>query len=279
MSRKWLVIFALVAAITPFTIAEDGAWQKAQEAFKKQDYKTAQENARLALKDDPKNTEAYLLLGMSCLNLRQNEPAVAAFTEALKQDDKLAFAYDRRGDAYLKLGKFTEAIKDFDQVLEMNPDFAPQHWRRGIALYYAKRYEDGVKQFETHKKANPEDVENAAWHYLCNVQVIGKEKARAELIDVTQDRRVPMAEIQKLFAGKVKPADVIARAEKVPADTEDGREARFYAHLYVGLFYEAEGDAEKSREHLSKAVKEYKICHYMWDVGQAHIGLLKPKKN
>ena len=278
MSRKWLVILVLVAAITPLTVADDAELKKAEAAYRDRDYKAAREHAAKAARADPKSAAAHFVLGAACLQLRDNAAAVEALTAAIKLDPTLWPAIDRRGDAYLKLGKFKEAVADFDRVLELKPDLAPEHWRRGIALYYAGRYADGAKQFETHKTANPQDVENAAWHYLCNAKVVGKEKARRELIDVTRDRRVPMAQIQKLFAGKAAPADVLAAAAKVPADTEGGTEARFYAHLYVGLWHESEGNAAQAREHLTAAVEKYKIGHYMWDVAAAHLPRLKTEK-
>ncbi|QEL15248.1 tetratricopeptide repeat protein [Limnoglobus roseus] len=219
-----------------------------------------------------------LAKGRALAAKRENEKAIEAFTAAIKADPTAAETYDVRGDAYLKLGKFKEAIADFDKYLDAHPKQGPEHWRRGIALYYAERYKDGVKQFETHKTVNPQDVENAVWHYLCNVKVVGKEKAAAELIDVTRDGRVPMAEIQKLFAGKLKPEDVMAAAEKVDAKTEAGKEARFYGHLYVGLWYEAEGDNKKVIEHLTPAVEKYEISHYMWDVAKVHLAVAKARK-
>lgn len=213
--------------------------------------------------------------GLAHLDKRENEKAVAAFTEAIKAQPTRAELYDRRGDAYLKLGQFKEAVADFDAFLRAQPKFAPEHWRRGIALYYLGRYVDGVKQFETHKTVNPEDVENAAWHYLCNVHVVGKDKAKAALIDVTGDRRVPMAEIQKLFAGTLKPEDVLAAADKTDEAAPRGTEARFYANLYVGLWYESEKELKKRDLHLTAAVEKYKIGHYMWDVGKVHLSTLK----
>jgi lipoprotein NlpI len=231
-----------------------------------------------AVKDDPTNGRVRLQLGEVRLAMRDNTEAVAVLTKAIELDPKLVAAFDRRGDAYLKLGKFTEAVADYDTFLKENPKFGPQHWRRGIALYYAGKYEDGVKQFDTHKTVNPQDVENAAWHYLCNVKVAGKEKAQKALIDVTDDTRVPMAEIQKLYAGKLKPDDVLAVSEKTKADTPAGVSARFYGHLYVALWYEAEGDAKKVTEHLTAAVEKYKVPDYMWDVGNAHLRRLNAKK-
>jgi lipoprotein NlpI len=200
---------------------------------------------------------------------------LAPFASAQGDAEKDALAADRRGDALLKEGKWKEAIAEFDKFLAVFPKSGPEHWRRGIALYYAGRYEDGVKQFETHKSVNPQDVENAAWHYLCNAKVVGAEKARKELIDVTKDGRVPMAEIQKLFAGKLKPEDVLAAAEKTEAGSAAGTSARFYGHLYVALWYDAEGNAAKVKEHLKKSVEDYKVADYMWAVGNAHLKGLK----
>lgn len=222
--------------------------------------------------------EAAYQKGLTLAAKRDHEKAVEAFTEAIKADPDTPTLYDRRGDSYLKFGKFKEAIADFDVFLKANPKLEPEHWRRGIAYYYAEKHKEGVKQFETHKTVNPQDVENAVWHYLCNVKVVGKEKAAKDLIDVTKDPRVPMAEIQKLYAGKLKPEDVTAAAEKVDAKTEAGKEARFYGHLYVALWYEAEGDNKKVIEHLTPAVEKYVISHYMWDVAKVHLAVAKAKK-
>jgi lipoprotein NlpI len=210
--------------------------------------------------------------------LRQNDEAIKALTEVIKLEPKFSPAFDRRGDAYLKLGKFKEAIADFDEYLKANPKFAPDHWRRGIALYYAGRFKDGVDQFELHRKVNPEDVENSAWHYLCNARANTPKKAREDLIPVKDDARVPMKQVLELFAGKIKPADVIAAAESAKLKDQALKEARFYAHLYVALYYESEGDAKKCLEHMTEAVEKYKIGHYMWDVADVHLKLMKAKK-
>ena len=260
--------------------AQDDPLRKAEEAYRKDDFKAAIAQAKLAAAAEPRRVEPRVLLGLACGQSRDQTGAVEAFTAALAIEPKNATALDRRGDALLKSGKYAEAVADFDAVLALKPELAPEHWRRGIALYYAGRFADGVAQFEAHRKANPEDVENAAWHYLCNAKVAGPAQARAQLIAVTRDPRVPMAEVQKLYAGKLQPADVLAAADALKPDTEAGKEARFYANLYVALYHESAGDAAKRTERLTAAVEKYKIGHYMWDVANAHLTTLKaaPKK-
>ncbi len=251
--------------------------EQAGQAYQKGDAAKAIELAKEAAKLDPKNPASFFVLGSAHLQLRQNAEAATAFGEVIKLNPKAIAAQDRRGDALLKMGKFKEAIADFDAVLAANPKLAADHWRRGIALYYAGRFADGVKQFDLHRTVNPEDVENSAWHYLCNARANTPKKAREDLIPVTKDARVPMKQVLELFAGKIKPQDVIDAAEKAKLDGEDLKEARFYANLYVALYYESEGDAKKALEHLTTAVEKYKISHYMWDVGDAHLKMI-PKK-
>jgi len=250
-----------------------------EQAMQGKQYKDVIELAAKAAKLDDKNPAVPFAAGTAHAALRQNEEAVKSFTKAIELDPKAAVAaYDRRGDAYLKIGKFQESIADFDKFLEARPMFAPDHWRRGIALYYAGRFKDGVDQFELHRKVNPEDVENSAWHYLCNARANTPKKAREDLIPVTKDARVPMRQVLELYAGKIKPQDVLDAVEKAKLEGEDLKEARFYANLYVALYYESEGDAKKCLEHMTAAAEQYKIGHYMWDVADVHLKLLKAKK-
>jgi lipoprotein NlpI len=229
---------------------------------------------------DPKNPGFPYAMGTAYLapGVRRPEEAAKAFSRVIELEPKFVAAYDRRGDAYLKSGKFKEAVADFDTYLKANPADARNHWRRGLALYYAGRYKDGAAQFDAADERAREDVENSAWHYLCNARATSPKKARAELIPVTKDARVPMKQVLELFAGKLKPQDVLDAAEKSGLKDERLKSARFYARLYVALFYESEGDEKKCREHLTEAVEKYKIDDYMWDVAAVHLKLLKGKK-
>ena len=111
----------------------------------------------------------------------------------------------RRGMTRFFHGDMKGAIADFDKYLKNHPSRAPHHWQRGIAYYYAGEFEKGVKQFEIHQDVNSNDVENAVWHFLCKTKIDGFEAARESLIPIVGDSRVPMAEVQKLFAGELKP--------------------------------------------------------------------------
>jgi lipoprotein NlpI len=230
------------------------------------------------LAKDGKNARALLARGLALDGLTKYGEAVGDFTKAIELDGgKTPEAYDLRGAAYFKLGDMDKALADFDKFLQERPEAKPYHWKRGICCYYAKKYAEGNKQFEEHQTVNKNDVENAVWRYLCQARLIGPDKARARMlkIETEKDRRVPMAEVYDLFLGKAKPEDVL-RAARAEAETPTrARWQMFYAHLYLGLYYESQGDAPKAREHIDLAAGKYGVREYMGDVARVHRDLLR----
>jgi lipoprotein NlpI len=159
----------------------------------------------------------------------------------------------------------------FDKVIELAPAAAPQLWQRGLSLYYADRFADGRAQFELHQTVNGNDVENAAWHFLCVVKMDGLDAARKAFIPIVGDGRVPMREIHALFAGTGSADAVLKAADADGMPTEAERDQLCYAHLYLGLYYEVTGDAALARTHMRRAAIDYRMDHYMGRVSQVHV--------
>lgn len=151
-----------------------------------------------------------------------------------------------RADDALLAGRVTEAVESFNRLVAVRPDQMPYLWQRGIALYFAGQYSACRQQFEAHRAVNPDDVENAAWHFLCVARESSVEKARAALLPVGPDRRSPMREVYEMFAGRTTPEAVI----EAGASSLSGR---FYAALYAGLFYDATGDRVRARAQIEVA--------------------------
>jgi len=103
---------------------------------------------------------------------------------------------------------------------------------------------------------------------------LGVDKARGDLLKIRRDPRVPMREIYDLYAGQLQPEDVLKAARAGSPKPDVLNNQLFYAHLYLGLYFEAGGDAKQAAAHLREAV-EHRIGHYMWDVAKVHVDLLK----
>jgi lipoprotein NlpI len=182
-----------------------------------------------------------------------------------------AAALYQRGEERFFEGRLKEAVADWDREIALQPARGPHHWQRGLALYYLKAYDEGAAQFTSHQKVNGNDVENAAWHFICTVRGTGGSiaKAREQLIPIEGDTRIPMKEIHRLYAGSARPEEVIAAAGK-GGDALQRTNQLCYAHLYLALYFEALGEEKKSKEHLEKAAVDFKMDHYMGKVAQLH---------
>jgi lipoprotein NlpI len=277
MTRAWLIGVVLVLGLCPAGRADesDELLARARAAAGAGRLDDALKLAERAIALNDKQAGAFALRGLIHARLRQPANAVADFDRALALDPKAAEVYDHRGSEQFKLGKVAESVADFDRFVQLRPNEKPGHWRRGIALYYAGRFKDGADQFAAYERVDTNDVENAVWHYLCNAKAVGPEKARAELLKIGHDRRVPLMTVYQLFAGRAKPDDVLRDAESGNVPAPRRREQLFYAHLYLGLYHESAGDAKRSLEHMTKAAVDYSNPGYMGDVARVHVQLRK----
>jgi lipoprotein NlpI len=178
----------------------------------------------------------------------------------------------RRGMDRFMAGKVEESLADFDRVIALAPEARPHLWQRGISLYYLGRFADCKAQFESHQTLNTEDVENAAWHYLCTSRAESPAAARKQLITIRRDGRRPMMKVHDLFAGKAMVQDVLRDAGQMDAT------AQFFAALYIGLYYEANGDPAKAEPWLKKANDTSLDQDYMGAVARVHWTRLKKRK-
>lgn len=275
--RAWfcLIILSLPLALSAGETAPEltQAAVKAEQAGKLDD---ALKFADRAIQSDAKYWLAFAIRGN--INAQRGDFAAcgADYDKVIELKPDIApRVYSERGSIYFKAGKIKESLADFDALVKLQPESEPHLWQRGIVQYYAGKFEDGRKQFEIHKTVNPNDVENAAWHFLCNARANGIERARKEIIPIEGDTRVPMKEVFQLFKGELKAEDVLAAAAAGNPSPERLKRHQFYAYLYIGLYYEALGETEKAKEQILKAAEGYGEDDYMAAVAKVHAAQFK----
>src|SRR4029079_1923953 len=157
--------------------------------------------------------------------------------------------YSQRGDLYFQSKNFAKALSDFEKMVELNPRLDVTHWRKGIALYYLVRWEESAKQFEKYQTIDDVDRENGIWRFLALQKKVGTEKAREEMIQYARADRPPLNDVYRMFHGELAAEEFAKKAAGVGENSKE----RFYAELYLGLFFDCEGDTEKALEHLRAA--------------------------
>lgn len=177
--------------------------------------------------------------------------------------------YDRAWAAFER-SDVQESVRLFDQLVQLAPQSEPDLWQRGIAQYEAGLFQACKAQFELHRKVNPNDVENAAFHFLCTAGAEGPAAARRQLLPVGPDARLPMREVYELFAGRVTPQTVLRAAGS-------RRDALFFAYLYLGYYFEAVRDSGQARTYFQKAAApEFSAAGgLMHTVARVHLQRLK----
>jgi hypothetical protein len=178
----------------------------------------------------------------------------ASFLPQPQADSRVALGsrpqamFDRAIANFLR-GSPRDSADEFDRLAEILPEMVPRLWQRGIALYYVGRYKDCAKQFAAHRAVNPTDAENVAC--VCVARAESPATARASVLSIVPDARIRMPQLYDLLRGLTTPDRVLAEA------VGTGRaEAEFDAHLYLGPYFEALGDNERARLHITAAAAD-----------------------
>lgn len=200
--------------------------------------------------------------------------AIASASKALSQVDPTESPSEvaRYGDALLRAGRTSDAIEQFEKYLSLRPEARPYLWQYGIALYFERRFQDGRQLFEEHRRVNPNDVENAAWHFLCIAKDAGIDEARKAVLPAPGDPRPPMAEILANLRGGSSKAIEEAIAEVPAGPRRDS--AELYGYLYLALIADAEGNQASARTWIRKA-ESTPLTHYMADIARVYADHLR----
>jgi lipoprotein NlpI len=273
--------FLLLTATACFfaAVAQDSAeamLSRAIELYRKGEVDEAFDLANKAIEKEPRDPTGYFVRGTVFESRQQYELAVADYDHVAKTSPNLPLVYSRRGGLYFKMGRIEDSIADFDKEIKLDPTKSRNHWQRGLSYYYAKRYQEGADQFElSFKTVNPKDYENGIWHFLCRARIDGIERARGSALNVAGDERIPMKEIYNLYRGVGTAEDVMRATERGYPNAAELTDRLFYALFYVAAYEEVAGDNESALRRVDRAVSNFEIPHYMWDVARVHRDLLR----
>ena len=259
-------------------VTVESVLRDAQNAYGRGDRPQALSLINKAAQMAPDNSRPYFARARYYSGQGESAKAIEDFDRVLRLDASDVDSYQLRAIEHFHQGHIADAITDFNQYVTLMPSHAPYDWQRGIALYYGDKFVEGRLQFEQHQTVNSQDVENAAWHYFCVCRLEGSDKARALLLPVLSDSRVPMMEIYALLQGTGSEDKVMAAAAAGnPSPTTLNRQL-FYAHLYLALYFEVTKDPQKSADHTEKAAALATKDDYMGRVGLVHAKLRKVEK-
>jgi lipoprotein NlpI len=272
-----MAVVCVSGAEVPLLPPYDDLLIQAREAESKGLMGKAIEALEKAQAMDPKNLKGFFHAGRIHARMRRHQQAEAAFSRVIDIDPKASTAFYYRGWERLVMGQVPAAIEDYNRYIELEPQNAPNVWQRGIALYLDGKYDAGRKQFLSHQTVNSQDVENSVFYFMCVAREEGFEKARAKLIPIRDDPRVPMMEILNLFAGKGSVEEVLKAVKRGEPSEVELENRRFFAEYYLGLYFEAKGETKEAYEHFKLAATDYGQDHAMGELARVHFQRLLKK--
>ena len=177
--------------------------------------------------------------------------------------------HHERAEILFRLGRFTEAVRDYDTAARFGrPHNEDSCWERGLAQYYAGDFRGGREQFSRYHRVGPTDIENGLWRFLCIAEEEGIAKARETTIEYPRKVRKPFPALLALYLDKGSVDAVLDEARRGTSSVEELTTNLFYAHYYLGKYYEIVDQKDRALTHVQEALK-HKIPDFMYACAEA----------
>ena len=82
---------------------------------------------------DPNFVNAYIARGLSKIDLKDYEGAIADYDKAILIDTDNAISYNNRAIAKRKLEDYIGAIADYTKAIELDPEYESAYLNRGLS--------------------------------------------------------------------------------------------------------------------------------------------------
>jgi tetratricopeptide (TPR) repeat protein len=116
-----------------------------------------------AVKVDPKNADAWYLIGEIHNENEKSEEAIQAFSKSHEIDPCNVTYMLAVGSTLDIMERYDEAVQSYDEILKMYPNYYPALDEKAYALYEAKKYDEALAASDKAIAINPDDLN--AWIY------------------------------------------------------------------------------------------------------------------
>jgi len=129
------------------------------------------------LKENPKNEDALIELGLTCELSGLYDYGIKLITEFIDENPYSDFAWFSLGNMYLNIDNYEEAIRAFEYAVVVKEDFTEAYFNLGSSLMKVERFDDAIVSF---KESLTEDFQDPVTHNFighCYIVLEKNEKA------------------------------------------------------------------------------------------------------
>lgn len=109
------------------------------------------------LQADPQSASAFFQRGRIYARLKQDDNAIADYSQAIKLNPNDPLSFNNRGVACARTGNFERAIMDFARALNIDPKQHSTLFNFGLALFNQGSFGPAVSLFGTYLKNQPNE--------------------------------------------------------------------------------------------------------------------------
>ncbi len=166
--KKFLLIILTGIILTSPVIAEETAESEQAKLLYADNNIEGSFNALLAIPEDKRTAENWLLLGNLLQDKGRNDDAIFMYTQAILKDEKFYKAHYNLANCYLNDDKPNMAIEEYKKVLKLRPEYAYAHYNLGCAYLKLGKYRKAKNAFldaAYFKNTEPDFYYNLAYTY------------------------------------------------------------------------------------------------------------------
>ena len=143
----------------------------AMEYSNADDYKSALEVLKRAIKDNPNNEAAIYEIAFCYDQLGDHEKSIKCYSDFIDENPYSFTAWYNLGNAYSKLEDYEKAIWAYDYCIIVNDDFGPAYFNLGNAYLSSDKYRKAIENF--HKCIEIDGDDPIAFCYIgeCHEQL------------------------------------------------------------------------------------------------------------
>jgi tetratricopeptide (TPR) repeat protein len=130
-----------------------------------EEFKRAEESFKLALKQDPKNTQILLSLSNLYHNNDRPELALMYADNAVSVSGAPSMAYFLKARSMHKLGNVKEALREYNTAIKMSPKNGQAYYYRGMLYAATDEFSNACKDFNSAVENNYEPAKDSLKKY------------------------------------------------------------------------------------------------------------------
>jgi tetratricopeptide (TPR) repeat protein len=155
----------------------EGVFKEAVEKIKQGDYDGAIAFLKDVLAKNPKDSNAFYLIGMSYARKKMYPEAIEALTQVTQLAPRFPPAYFELGVCYQQQNDLEKALEYYQQNLDLDPTNVEGVYNSGLILFGLNRVDEALVRFEKALSLKPDDPSFLEMAGRCYIHQADFEKA------------------------------------------------------------------------------------------------------